>query len=175
LAGAFTNAGGVLVNHIACWNGTGYAPLAQGLDDWAGTLAVFDDDAGGPDQPWPRGPVKDGGDQALFLAFTARLAGKQHLRGGDDDCAVCDRAHGDTDPFGHAFRRLAESVRIESRLEDEPKDVAGRPNSDGSDQSTAERKLQDPVQDALLVGGWIRDTQEREHRPNADEHVHRAD
>ena len=128
-----------------------------------------------PTQPRPCGPVEDSGDEALFLAFTARLPGKQYLRGADDDHAVCDRAHGYPDPFGHAFGSLTKSIWIENRLEDEPKDVAGRPHSDGSDQSAAERKLQDPVEDALLVGSRIRNTEEREHRPNANEHVHGAD
>jgi len=134
-----------------------------------------DDDAAGADQPRPGGPVKDRGDEALLLALTARLVGKQHLRGGDDDRAVCDRAHGYTDPFGHAFWSFTEPVWIENRLEDEPNDVAARPKSDGSDQSTAERKLQDSVEDALLFGCRIRNTQEREHRPNANEHVQSAD
>lgn len=48
LAGAFTSAGGVGANRIARWDGTTFSALGLGLDDWAGALAVFDDDGAGP-------------------------------------------------------------------------------------------------------------------------------
>jgi len=48
IAGAFVSAGGVGANRIARWDGTTFHPLGLGLDDWAGALAVFDDDGAGP-------------------------------------------------------------------------------------------------------------------------------
>ena len=51
VAGAFTSAGGVGANRIALWNGSTFAALGQGLDDWASTVAVFDDDGAGPNAP----------------------------------------------------------------------------------------------------------------------------
>jgi hypothetical protein len=39
-AGAFTMAGGVLVNHIAQWNGSSWSALGSGVNDWIWALAV---------------------------------------------------------------------------------------------------------------------------------------
>ncbi len=47
-AGAFTTAGGVLVNGIARWNGASWETLAGGLDGPAAALAAFDPDGAGP-------------------------------------------------------------------------------------------------------------------------------
>ncbi len=45
--GSFTLAGGVLVNYVARWNGTTWAPLGSGLNSRVEALAVFDDGSGG--------------------------------------------------------------------------------------------------------------------------------
>jgi hypothetical protein len=46
LAGDFTNAGGMPVNHIARWNGFSWSALGSGLDGGVGALVVHDDGAG---------------------------------------------------------------------------------------------------------------------------------
>jgi hypothetical protein len=44
--GGFTSAGGVPVDNIAKWDGTGWAPLGSGVDGFVYALAVFDDGSG---------------------------------------------------------------------------------------------------------------------------------
>jgi len=40
--GAFTTAGGVAANHIACWDGSNWSPLGSGADNGVGALTVYD-------------------------------------------------------------------------------------------------------------------------------------
>jgi hypothetical protein len=49
VAGEFTEAGGTVVNHIACWNGTAWGELGGGVNDVVWALTVYDGDliAGG--------------------------------------------------------------------------------------------------------------------------------
>ena len=46
VAGGFTHAGTVLVNHIAKWNGTSWSALGSGTNNGVFALAVFDDGTG---------------------------------------------------------------------------------------------------------------------------------
>jgi len=46
VGGAFFDAGGVVVNHVARWDGSAWSALAQGLNHEVRALAVFDDGAG---------------------------------------------------------------------------------------------------------------------------------
>jgi hypothetical protein len=39
--GDFTTAGGASAQHIASWNGSGWAPLGDGLDAWVYALGAF--------------------------------------------------------------------------------------------------------------------------------------
>ena len=45
-AGTFTGVDGELVDHIAKWDGSNWAPLGSGVDLWVHDLAVFDDGNG---------------------------------------------------------------------------------------------------------------------------------
>ena len=44
--GGFTHAGGVLVNHVAKWDGASWSALGSGLDNYGIALTVFDDGTG---------------------------------------------------------------------------------------------------------------------------------
>lgn len=46
VGGNFINIGGINANRIAKWNGTAWAPLAQGTNDLVAALAVFNDGSG---------------------------------------------------------------------------------------------------------------------------------
>src|SRR3990170_6821721 len=46
VGGEFLEAGGVVLNNVAKWNGTSWAPLGSGVSGYVYALAVFDDGNG---------------------------------------------------------------------------------------------------------------------------------